>query len=1183
MIAGWAAVLTTLAYTGLLFAIAMFGDTRGRALTRGPLRSAVYAMALGVYCTSWTFYGSVGLASASAWQFLPIYVGPLLVYLFGGRLLRRIVLLSRSQSITSVADFVAARYGKAESVATVATLLCVVAAIPYIALQLKAIIGSLELVLGSLDANEVIAAGDYALPSGVFVPVALATFAMMFGTRRVDATETQDGLMLAIAVESVVKLAAFLAVGAFVTFGVFGGFSDLLAQGLRNAATTRVLAAPVDWTNAITMTMLSAVAIVLLPRQFHVTFVENRDPRDIGVASWVFPSYLIAINIFVVPLALAGLLLFPQAGLDRDMTVLALPLARHHNLLAIFVMLGGISAGTAMVVVESVALSIMLTNDLVLPLVLRRDGGPAPAAPGGIGSRILITRRIAIAAVVALAYLYVRMAPRDAGLAAIGLLSFSGIAQIAPAFFGGLFWRGASREGALAGMVVGALVWAYTLLLTSLNPSWPPLANVLSHGPFAIAWLKPTQLFGLDLQTLPHGVFWSLGFNILAYVAVSLWRKPEGVENIQADSFSPHPGLDADAPGAFRLWRSSVTAGELEATVARYLGSERTRIAFDSFFVTRGAERRRAQAADAHLMRFAERLLASAIGAASSRLVLSLALSRRNLSHKTALKLVDEASAAIQYNRDLLQYAIDFARQGITVVDREQRLICWNREFRQLFDLPEEFLQVGVSVEEIVRFNAQRGLYGSESVEHYVATRVPSLINERRPSRVFLDASGRTIEVRSAGMPDGGVVTTYTDVTQQVEAEKALEATNETLEQRVRDRTNELELLNAELADAKASAEDANLSKTRFLAAASHDILQPLNAARLYTTALAERARSHTLEPEDTRRLADNVDASLEAVEEILTALLDISRLDAGAMKAELGAIRLADIFAQLRIEFEPLAKAKNLELRFTATQVWIRSDRRLLRRLLQNFVSNAIKYTQSGKVLIGVRRRGPGRARIEVWDTGVGIATDQQSAIFREFARLDAGQRAAPGLGLGLSIVERLARVLEADMGLRSRSGSGSVFWVDAPVTAPARVMASEEEGPPALGRPLAGMIVCAIDNEPAILEGMRTLLGGWGCRVFTGANAPLAAQALESAQCAPHAIVADYHLDGGDGLGAIAELRARYGESTPAVLLTADRTDDLRNVASEQDVRVLSKPLRPAALRSLLAQWRVTQRAAE
>jgi signal transduction histidine kinase len=417
-------------------------------------------------------------------------------------------------------------------------------------------------------------------------------------------------------------------------------------------------------------------------------------------------------------------------------------------------------------------------------------------------------------------------------------------------------------------------------------------------------------------------------------------------------------------------------------------------------------------------------------------------------------------------------------------------------------------------------------------------------------------------------------VTTYTDVTEAVAAEEARERANEILEQRVRERTEELTRLNEALSRAKAEAEEANISKTRFLAAASHDILQPLNAARLYATSLVERDREA-----GHAALAENVDASLDAVEEILTALLDISRLDTGAMKPQWSSFRIEEIFRQLQREFGPVAAEKSLRLTFVRSSLTVRSDRRLLRRLLQNLVSNAVKYTPSGRVLVGARRR-QGRLVIEVWDTGLGIPVSKQKVVFREFQRLDQGAKVARGLGLGLSIVDRIGRVLDHPVTLKSEPGRGSVFRVEVPLAAlPATVTPLEAPRVPLA--PLAGLKVLALDNEPAIQEGMRTLLTGWGCEVATAADLPGALAALGAA--APEAILADYHLDEGNGLDAITALREAAGRAIPAVLLTADRTLAVRDAAAAIGVHVLSKPVKPAALRALLVQWRASRIAAE
>ncbi|MGL5137302.1 MAG: hybrid sensor histidine kinase/response regulator, partial [Beijerinckiaceae bacterium] len=553
-------------------------------------------------------------------------------------------------------------------------------------------------------------------------------------------------------------------------------------------------------------------------------------------------------------------------------------------------------------------------------------------------------------------------------------------------------------------------------------------------------------------------------------------------------------------------------------------------------------------------------------------------LKRRNLSSDAALRVLDEASAQIQQNRALLQHALDHAQQGMTVFDKDLRLLACNRAFRAIFDLPQEMVQPGTGLDEIVAFNASRGLYGEVDSEDVIAARIQSYISDTEPVRLRLPRRGIVIDIRSDHLPDGGRVTTYTDITESVEAEEALALANETLERRVTERTEELTSVNAELSRAKAEADEANLSKTRFLAAASHDILQPLNAARLYTSAFVER-----VDDAEQAALARNAEASLDAVEEILTALLDISRLDSGAMKAEFSVVRIDDLFRQLAIEFGPSAKERGLELAFMPCSLAVRTDRRLMRRLLQNLVSNAIKYTPRGRVLIGCRRRSD-TLRIEVHDTGIGIPLNRQKQIFREFQRLDQGALIARGLGLGLSIVERIARVLGHRIDLRSVSGAGSAFSVTLPVAAQPALAASASEATAETRQaaaPLLGLRVLCIDNEPAILEGMRVLLAGWGCEVRTAAGQKEALAQMRDGT--PDAIVGDYHLDKGDGLTAVKALRAAAGINLPAVLLTADRTPKLREKAAKANVLVLNKPLKPAALRAWLAQAHLRRVAAE
>jgi len=615
----------------------------------------------------------------------------------------------------------------------------------------------------------------------------------------------------------------------------------------------------------------------------------------------------------------------------------------------------------------------------------------------------------------------------------------------------------------------------------------------------------------------------------------------------------------------------------LISTVARYLGEERTRTSFSGYASSRGISIDPKAEADFQLLRFAEHLLASAIGAASSRLVLSLLLRKRTVSTKAALKLLDDANAAIQYNREILQTALDHVRQGIAVFDKELHLVCWNRQFGEILALPPQLTRVGTTLDQILRYNAERGACEPESIDTIVRERLARYAANGEPFLERFFDRDLVMEVRANPMPDEGIVTTFTDITPSVKAAEELARANESLERRVQERTEELTLLNSELGRAKAQAEQANISKTRFLAAASHDILQPLNAARLYVTSLVERQQSAG----GDAQLVGNIDASLDAVEEIFSALLDISRLDSGAMKPEIVAFRIDDVLRQLDVEFAPLAREKGLELTFVRCSLAVQSDRRLLRRLLQNLVSNAIKYTLTGRVLVGCRRRH-GRLRIDVYDTGLGIPGSKQGAIFQEFHRLDPGAKIARGLGLGLSIVERIARVLDHRLSVVSTVGRGSQFSVEVPLsmTNPARALHQERREHDRVH--LADVTVLCIDNDIAILDGMESLLSGWGCRVFKASDLGRAIELIEQANLVPNGLLVDYHLEQGDGIVAIRQLRGRFGTDLTAILITADRSPHVRAEARANDIQVLNKPLKPAALRALLAQWRVARMAA-
>jgi Na+/proline symporter/signal transduction histidine kinase/CheY-like chemotaxis protein len=1154
MLPGWVVFASAIGYLALLFAVASFGDRSARTRTPAKGRPLVYALSLAIYCTSWTYFGGVGLASQRGLEFAAIYIGPILMFTLGMPILRRIINLAKSEKIVSAADFVAARYGKNPTVAALVAFISLAGAIPYIALQLKAVSTSVGAMVGTSAFSASISGISFSsLP--LLVTVFLAFFAIVFGTRHTDATEHQDGLMLAIAMETVIKLLAFCTAGIYVVFVLFDGPWDLFAAARTNADAMAALTYQTSAARWILLVVLSAFAIIMLPRQFHVTVVENRTTQELRMAGILFPLYLIAINIFVIPVAIAGVLTLNQGG-NPDLYILDLPLHGGASMVSLITFIGGFSAATAMVIVASVALAIMISNDIVMPVILRRRLTSVGVQPDDYTHFLLRVRRTAIFAVLLLSYAYYRSTDSTAGLASIGLLSFAAIAQVAPSLFGGLIWHRANARGAIAGMTGGFFVWVYFLFLPSLGLS----QNDQMAGKILAFLFPSTTIFdGPQADSLVNATLLSLMVNILLFVVSSLTRNAKPLERIQAGVFV----LNADGNASQgKSWKTRISVGDMKTVIARYLGEERMQRSFATHERETGQLFADHQPADMALVHYSEQLLASAIGSSSARLVFSLLLQRMEEPSSETARLLDQASEALKYNQDMLHTALSQMDQGIAVFDTSNRLTIWNRRFRKLLDLPEYVGQVGYRLSDIVAILNERGdasLTGSENLWTDFQTL-------DKPFSLAL-TNGHIIEVRSNPMPNKGMVTTYTDITQQVAADKALKQANETLEQRVVARTGELIRVNRELALAQAAAEEANIGKTRFFAAAGHDILQPLNAARLYSSALVER-----LSETGNSDIVRNIDSSLESVEAILGAVLDISRLDTGAMKPRFSEVPLNDFLNRIETDFAPIAQGKNLQLRVLPTTLTVHSDPTLLRRLVQNLVSNAIKYTPSGKVLVGARRAG-NNAVIQVVDSGIGIPQSKFSTVFKEFARLDEGARTASGLGLGLSIVDRIARVLDHPVELKSKQGHGTDFRVIIPLSqSPQLPAAAKPSFTQAAPSALTGLKVLCIDNEALILEGMRLLLSGWNCNVMTALSSSEALRLAKTEK--PDVIVADYHLDDGTGIDAINEIRGAAGAAIPALLITADRTPEVRGLAETNAIAVQHKPLKPASLRAYLTR---------
>jgi len=661
MLHGSIIIFTSFAYLGLLFAIAYYADKRadaGRPVIASPY---VYSLSLAVYATAWTFYGSVGRAAADGVGFLPIYIGPTLMIALWWVVMRKILRISKQNRITSLADFIASRYGKSAVLGGIVTVIAVIGILPYISLQLKAVSTSYSILVQYPDITMPTSAtaAPLAADTAFWVALILAAFTIAFGTRHLDAAEHHQGMVAAIAFESLVKLLAFLAVGVFVTFGIYHGFGDLFSRAAAEPK-LRAMMAPLGgvaggYASWVWLTILSMMAIMFLPRQFQVTVVENLDEKHLNKAIWLFPVYMLAINVFVLPIAFGGLLHFPDGGVDADTFVLTLPMAEKQELLALLVFIGGLSAATGMVIVETIALSTMVCNDLVMPVLLRMRALRLNERPD-LTALLLGIRRGAIVLILLLGYLYFKLAGEAYALVSIGLISFAAVAQFAPAVLGGIFWKGGTRRGAMAGVLAGFGVWLYTLLLPALARSgWLPI-GLLEHGPFGIELLKPLELFGLaGLDQITHAMIWSMTANIGAYVGVSLTASPSAEEHRQASLFVDVFTQSGEAGGA-RFWRGTASAPDLYNLLTRFLGGVGADEAFRDYAAAKGRRWPDERLdADAELVHYVEVQLAGAIGAASARVMVASVVKEEALTIDEVREIVDEASQLVVYSHRLEQ------------------------------------------------------------------------------------------------------------------------------------------------------------------------------------------------------------------------------------------------------------------------------------------------------------------------------------------------------------------------------------------------------------------------------------------------------------------------------------------------------------------------------------------------
>lgn len=1148
----WFVGIISLLYIAFLFVIATWGNR----LVRASWQPYIYSLTLAIFCTTWAFYGTVRQAADHGWILAPTYLGAIILITVGWKVFDRIIYIAKQENSTTISDFISARFGHSRGIGMAVALLCVFGVVPYIALQLKAVSGSFQL-LTQTTSNEL----TWITDPTFYIAVIMAIFSSLFGTRTVDSSESHQGIMLAIAFESLIKLIAILSVGAFAVFGLYNGFGDVVGQALNNSDIKRTLTEYSNPSTYLTHVLLGALAIVVLPRHFHVAVVEYRSDKDIKTARWMFPIYLLLINLFLLPLALIALLNQDLLGSFSFIT-LRIPLVFEQHGLALLAFIGGFSAGTSMVIISSITLATMICNELVMPILIKLGG---LSEGSGIKQRVLMIRRIAIILVLLLGFFYYRLLSQYHHLSDIGVLSFVAVAQFAPAMLLGLIWHGGNRRGAYWGIGIGFGIWMYTLFLPLLANSGWINSSFIERGLWGVEFLRPYSLLGLDgLDPTVHGTFWSLLFNSLAFVIGSLYYKPGFTDIEQAQRFV-HP-IEANTHN--RTKRYAVNKEDLQALLQRFLSPVKVSAFFESHSNPLTGRLIDKGLVDEQMLKSAERLLGSVLGRRGSDLLLrNLMASQNTVQYEKLNALMEEVSQVVLFNRDLLNAVLHSLNQGITVVDENQNLVAWNQTFANLYQFPANYLYVGLNATAVIRFIARSGGYGAGDVEGLVNARLQE-VEEHKPLHYVRETSdGRHIELSGIPIDANLYITVYSDITEYREIETQLRSTNEILEERVAERTQKLVSLNEDL-------KKANTNKTRFLAAAGHDLVQPLNSASLFSVSIINKLNRYSEKDQQVSDLllpvASHLNQSLTSAESLLSKLLEVSKLDADLVRPSRRIFFLSEILDSLADEFKPLMAQKNLQLRYVHTNFSVESDPILLRRILQNLLTNALRYTPTGTILMGVRRQ-KSAVKIHVIDTGVGIPHNQQSLIFDEFHRLDSGIDASSdkGLGLGLSIVQRLSELLEHPITVFSELNKGSCFTVTVPIV---KTHAFEM---PQLAKSVnnvdfSGFILC-IDNEQQIIDGMTDLLSDWGYRSIAAKSQQQAMHKID--QEIPGLAIVDYHLDKGiTGLDVMNTLTEQWKQSIPCIVVTADYTDEVKQQIDNLGYHLLRKPVKPLSLRSLI-----------
>ena len=1112
-------------YAALLIGIAWRADN-SRGSRRNPtVRALLYGLSLATISSSWTYFAAIGEARHGSWLYFASGLGPIVAVTLGFPLWRRIALLAEQENVGSIADFLAARYGKSRSLGRLVAIVATLGALPYIALQLIMLNKVWAFVTGTVPLRP--------MQTLLFMGV-LMILAILFGTRRPSLTKHSRGMVTMVAVEACIKLLGLVGVAALCIWLAM----TQPGTGSRLMAAVPPLSPSLKLPFASAL-LLSTLTAFTLPRQFHLGFVTLEKSSDIWAAKWLVPVYFGLWPLAVLIIGTAARANLGLPGVAGDLQVLAIPLGHDAPALTLLALLGGWSAGFAVIVVEATAVSAMVSNELVLPWLASRSWRDWSGKTAG--QSVLRVRRATILVIGLLGWLYFLGVRQGIELSHLGFTALAAFAQLFPALVGAIYWPRGHARGAIAGIMAGTLLWGALIVAptfltefdSAVESAAPPIWLLSGSWSFQVA------------------LFASLALNLCLYVLVSLRTQPRLIDTIQANifvdpSWSRQP-QDFESLGA--------TVGDLRTLLTQFVGEQEAERALrDPQATGRVAPLDDTLPINSEMARAAERSLAGVVGAPSARNLVAIALAADRQDATEISRILDEAAHAVQFSRELLQTILDTLDQAVCVTDSELRLVAWNANYLRLLAVPLEGSYAGKHIDESFAGGAPQP--DELTARRYLAQRREAVSNRTRIQDELMLASGRALRVIGTPLGVSDYMTTFVDITDLKVAERVLALSNEELEDRVHQRTTELTTTNLELASAKQLAERVTGAQRRFVAAASHDLVQPLHAARLFIA----RAKAD-IEETKTVTFLDRADHSVESAHRLLRALLNLSQLEVGVVGPKFEPVDAGLLLMSLFEEFTPQAEARGLELVILSTSTWVTSDPDLLRSMLQNLILNAIRYTPRGRVVVACRRSGTG-ARFEVRDSGVGIPEDALPTAFAEYRRLTDGESMSEGVGLGLSIVARISQVLDHPVSARSKPGKGSVFSITVPT------VGSRSSAPlPQTGRvDLAGLRVLCVDDEPDVLASTKALIERWGACVTAAASA----EEVDGISDSWDVVLADLRLGGDSGLELLKRLQ---GRAHLRVLITATPVEALKNFLVAEGIRLFSKPIEPAALKSVLA----------